>query len=46
MMEGDETAVRLREVSVSFAGRVAVDAVSLDLPRRGVSVFIGHSGSG
>ena len=46
MMEGDETAVRLREVSVSFAGRVAVDAVSLDLPRRGVSVFIGRSGSG
>ncbi len=46
MIKGNETAVRLREVSVAFAGRVAVNAVSLDLPRRGVSVFIGRSGSG
>lgn len=44
MME--EKAVRLRDVTVSFAGRVVVDSVSLDLPRRGVSVFIGRSGSG
>lgn len=46
MMERSETAVRLRDVTVSFAGRVVVDSVSLALPRRGVSVFIGRSGSG
>lgn len=45
-MEKNETAVRVRDLTVSFAGRVAVDAVSLDLPRRGVSVFVGRSGSG
>lgn len=46
MRELNETAVRLRELTVAFAGRTVVDAVSLDVPRRGVSVFIGRSGSG
>lgn len=46
-MRHDEfPSVRLSGVTVAFAGRVAVDAVSLELSRRGVSVFIGRSGSG
>jgi ABC-2 type transport system ATP-binding protein len=45
-MSPDDYAVRLREITKSFGRHRAVDALSLDVPRRSVYGFIGPNGSG
>jgi len=43
---GDENVLHLREFGVAFAERVVLSAVTLDVPRRGVTVLMGPSGAG
>ncbi len=39
-------AIRLAQVTKRFAGRVAVDDVSLEVPRGGIYGLLGHNGAG
>lgn len=41
-----KTVLSMRNVSVSFAGQVAVRHIDLDLPEAGITVLVGRSGSG
>lgn len=44
--EGAAPAVRAKGLSVFFGGKAVLDGVDLELPREGISVIIGRSGSG
>lgn len=41
-----ENCAEIRELSVSFNGRTALDSVSADIPKDGITVLLGRSGSG